>query len=218
MTETAAGLLPLALAIAASPFPIVPAILLLFTPRPLPTAAAFLTGWGGGILAATTAFTLLSAVLEGPGETPLWASWLRIGLGAVLVGLGARQWLGRAEAAEAPAWMTSVETADPAKALRLGVLLSAANPKILVLAAAAGVTLGATDATAGATIALLLLFAALASVTVALPPVLFWVRGDRMLPRLARAKDWLMRNNAAVMAAVLVIIGLALMGKGIGEL
>lgn len=41
---------PLALGVALSPFPVVPAILLLFTPRAKATAGAFLAGWAAGIL------------------------------------------------------------------------------------------------------------------------------------------------------------------------
>ena len=45
--------LPLALGIAASPFPVVPAILLLFTPRARASSSAFLAGWLVGVGAAS---------------------------------------------------------------------------------------------------------------------------------------------------------------------
>ncbi|MDD2858625.1 MAG: GAP family protein, partial [Candidatus Nanopelagicales bacterium] len=69
--------LPLALAIAASPFPIIPAILLLFTERARATSAAFLLGWIVGIAFAVTCFTLVSEFIEVADHPPLWASAAR---------------------------------------------------------------------------------------------------------------------------------------------
>ncbi len=108
-----ADLLPLAVGIAASPFPVIPAILLLLTPRATANAGAFLGGWAAGILTATTAFVLLEAVIEKFDEPPTWLSWVRVGLGAALVVLGVRQWLSRREEQPAPAWMQSLESATP---------------------------------------------------------------------------------------------------------
>ena len=80
MGEAVAAVLPLALAIAASPFTIIPAILLLLTPRAAATSTSFLAGWLLGLAATATAFTLLSALIEGFEETPTWASWTRLAL------------------------------------------------------------------------------------------------------------------------------------------
>ena len=49
MSSLIAEILPLALAIALSPFPIIPAILLLFTAQARSNSIAFLTGWFSGI-------------------------------------------------------------------------------------------------------------------------------------------------------------------------
>ena len=43
-------LIPLALVVALSPLSIIPAVLVLHTPRPRPTGLAFLVGWLLGIL------------------------------------------------------------------------------------------------------------------------------------------------------------------------
>ena len=50
MSSLIAEILPLALAIALSPFPIIPAILLLFTAQARSNSIAFLAGWFSGIL------------------------------------------------------------------------------------------------------------------------------------------------------------------------
>jgi threonine/homoserine/homoserine lactone efflux protein len=210
--------LPLALGIALSPFPIIPAILLLFTPRPRVTSWSFLGGWVIGILAAVTLFALLAEVVEQRDSSPPWLSWARLAVGAALVVLGLSRWRGRGEHDELPGWMRSVESATPRMAFRLALLLSAANPKILLLAAAAGLSIGAAALSTGGSVASILVFTAIAASTVALPVVLFTVRGDRMLVPLGAVKDWLQRNNTAVMAVVITVIGLLLLSKGVGGL
>lgn len=213
-----AEVLPLALGIAASPFPVVPAILLLFTARPGATAGSFLGGWVVGVGGATGLFVVLASVVEAAEETPTWASWARLVLGALLVVVGVRQWLRRDAEKEAPAWMRSLESAGPSSAFRLGVLLSAANPKILLLAAAGGLAIGSDDAGTSARLTAVLAFTAIASVTVAAPLVLHGLLGERVTGPLARAKDWLAEHNAAVMAVVIVVLGGLLVVKGAGGL
>lgn len=217
MGAVLAEILPLAVAIAASPFPIIPAILLLFTDRPRAASTAFLGGWSGGILAGTLVFTTLATVLE-QGETPPWATWLRIVMGLLLVGLGARKWAARGKDAEPPGWMRSLETANPGKAVSIGLLLSVANPKVLLLSAAAGLYVGAVELSGSEFAVVVVVFTLVAAASVAIPVGLFLALGDRMLPPLGRAKDWLIAHNAAVMAAVVVVIGVALVTKGLGEL
>lgn len=210
--------LPFALGIAASPFPVIPAILLLFTGRPRAAACAFLVGWLVGISVATTVFVLLAEVVDQSTQTPAWASWLRVVAGVALVAYGAKQWLGRRAHAEQPAWMRSISTATPAAAFRLALLLSVANPKVLLLAAAAGLVIGSDDFTAQGVVVAVVLFTLAASVSVAVPVLAYTLLGERVLRPLGVARDWLERNNAAVMAVVLVAIGLLLLLEGITSL
>lgn len=209
-----AEIVPLALAIAASPFPIIPAILQLFTARPRATGLSFLGGWVIGIVVVTTVFVGLAAVLEPADETAGWASWARLVIGVALVVLGLSRWRGRHELHDTPAWMAALNDATPASALRLGVLLSAANPKILLLAAAAGIIIGSTDLSTTETIVSVAAFTAIAAITVAFPVLLSVVVGERMLVPLGRVRDWLDANNAAVMAVVITVIGVLLAFKG----
>jgi threonine/homoserine/homoserine lactone efflux protein len=205
----------LALGIAASPFPVVPAILLLFTVRPRATSLAFLGGWLGGIAAATGAFVLLADVVGSDGETPTWLSWVRILVGAVLLVYGVSEWIAMHASDDLPGWMQSIQDATPAKAVRLALLLSVANPKVVLLAAAAGLDIGTADLTPAGTVAATVAFTLLASVSVAAPVLMFALVGARVLPPLEKAKDWLVRNNAAVMAVVIIVIGLLLLRNGV---
>ncbi len=204
----------IALGIAASPFPIIPAILLLFTSRPRTTTGGFLLGWVLGIVAATTTFAALVALIEPRDETPAWVSWTHISLGLLLVLLGVWQWATRHEKTSAPAWMQAINDATPARALRLGLLLSAANPKVLLLTAAGGLEIDSAGLSRAGAVVTIALFAAVAASTVSMPLVLYAVMGERMLGPLTRAKDWLGLHHAAVMAVVITVIGVYLAVKG----
>ncbi|MCU0266244.1 MAG: GAP family protein [Candidatus Nanopelagicales bacterium] len=207
--------LPLALAIAASPFAVVPAVLMLFTPRPRPTSAAFLAGWTLGLAAVSGGFALVADLLDDRAGTPAWAAWARIVLGLVLVVVGARQFLGRHGAAEAPAWTRSIATAQPGSAARLGLLLAVANPKILLMAAAAGLAVGADEPSTAQLVGAVAVFTAVAASTVAVPVLLYAVLGEPILRPLGAVRRWLEAHSAIIMAIVLAVIGLQLLSTGL---
>jgi len=213
--EVIAEVLTLGIAVAASPFPIIPAILLLFTPRARATSFGFIGGWVIGVLVATAVFITLATIVELADEPPTWASWARIVIGAALVALGLQQWLTRGRKTETPAWMQSIDRLTPRTALRLGLLLSAANPKVLLLTAAAGLGIGAADLTTTQTVIAAAVFTLVASITVMLPIVLYLIVGERILRPLGRVRTWLQDNNAAVMAVVILVIGGLLVVKGV---
>jgi len=213
-----AEILPLALAIALSPFPIIPAILLLFTARARANSVAFLGGWFLGILLGATAFVLLASVIELADEPPTWASWTRLMLGLVLVGMGIKKWFGRSPDDASPAWMRSIDALEPAGAARLSLVLSLANPKVLLLAAAAGVAIGSFEAGTAESALSIVIFTVIAASTVAVPVALFLIRGSAILGPLGKVRDWLERHNAAVLAIVVIVIGVALCLKGIDGL
>ena len=215
VAEVLTEVLALGIAVAASPFPIIPAILLLFTPRARATSFGFVAGWVIGVLVATGVFIALAAIVELANEPPTWASWTRIVIGAALLALGVRRWLTRGRQQEAPAWMQSVDRLTPPTALRLGLLLSAANPKVLLLTAAAGLSIGAADLTSTQTVITTVVFTLVAAISVVLPVLLYLVAGERILGPLGSVRSWLQDNNAAVMAVVILVIGALLLVKGL---
>ncbi len=75
-------LIPLALVISISPLSIIPAVLVLQTPRPRPAGLAFLGGWLLGLCTLTAVFASSSDALSGlRNSPPTWASYLRIVFG-----------------------------------------------------------------------------------------------------------------------------------------
>ncbi|GAA4379827.1 GAP family protein [Agromyces bauzanensis] len=215
-------ILPLAVGIAISPIPIIAAILMLLSPKARSTSVGFLGGWVLGIAVAATAFTLLSSVLPESDEdaaNPVTAV-IQLVLGAGLLFLALRQWRSRpAPGVEPPLpkWMAGIDTMTAGRALGLGFLLAAVNPKNLLLGAAAGVAVGSAGLDPGAIVVVLLVFTVIAAASVALPVIAYLVASDRMAAPLERLRAWLVHNNATVMAVLLLVIGAVLIGKGIGN-
>lgn len=147
MNAVIGDILPLALAVAISPIPIIATILMLMSPKPRPLGLSFLGGWVVGIGVAVVAFTLLGGILPEPetgGSRPVVGT-IQLIVGALLLLMAVKQWRGRpgpGEDAELPKWMAAIDTMKPGAALGLALLLSAVNPKNLLLAVAAGASIG----------------------------------------------------------------------------
>jgi hypothetical protein len=216
-------ILPLALGIAVSPIPIIAAILMLLSPKAKGTSVGFLLGWVVGIVVAVTVFTLLASVLpENDDASNPTAGWIKIGLGVLLLLMAVKQWRGRPtgdQQPELPGWMKAIDTMTAAKGTGLGFLLSAVNPKNLLMAAGAGVIIGGTAAglDTGEEAVAIAVFTVIAAASVAVPVVGYLVASERMSGPLESMHQWLVKENAVVMAVLLLVIGVAMVGKGIGS-
>ena len=60
-----------------------------------------------------------------------------------------------------------------------------------------------------------MIFVAIASVGVAAPVAVYFAMGDRSRDLLDELKLWLVRNNAVIMAVLMLIIGVKLIGSAI---
>lgn len=208
-------LIPLALVVALSPLSIIPAVLVLHTPRPRPTGLAFLFGWLIGLAALTAIFLEVSNLLGDLDKPPRWASWVRIVVGAALIVFGIYRWLMRKRSAHTPGWMQSLGKLTPARAGAAGVALTVVNPKVLFISAAAGLAIGTAGlGTAHAWLAVAW-YVAVAGSTVAIPILAYAVSGDRLDEPLRRLKDWMEGQHGVLVAAILIVIGLLVLYKGI---
>ncbi|WP_062465549.1 GAP family protein [Demequina maris] len=213
--------LPLALGVAISPIPIIAAILMLLSPRARVTGVGFLLGWVLGILVASSIFTLLSASLTGGdgGPQPV-VGVIQLVLGALLLLMAVRSWRGRPRDGEEPAmpaWMGAIDKMSLPMALGFGFLMSAVNPKNLLLAASAGLAIGSATSDAGSAAIAIAVFTVLAASTVAVPVIGYLVAADRLRGPLDSLRGWLASNNAVIMAVLLLVIGVSLVGKALGQ-
>lgn len=212
-------LIPLALVIALSPFSIIPAVLVLGTPRPKPTGLAFLAGWVLGLAVLTGLFLQLSDLVGGIGtKPPGWASWLRIIVGSALIVLGAYRFAKRKSSEHMPGWITRMSSLTPPKAAITAAALTVINPKVLFICAAAGLAIGSAGLDTPAVWGADLWFVAFAASTVAVPVLAYVIMGQKMEPTLQRVRGWMERQHAVLIAVILVAIGLLLLYKGIHAL
>jgi Sap, sulfolipid-1-addressing protein len=214
-----ATLIPLALVVAISPLSIIPAVLVLQTPRPRPTGLAFLGGWLLGLAALTAIFVASSDALGDLRKSPpTWASWLRIVLGLALIAYGLYHWLTRHSHTESPRWMRSFSTLTPTRAGITALVLVVIRLEVLISCALAGLAIGSGGHDMAANWMLGAVFVAVAASTVAIPVLAYAGAGDRLDGAMARLKEWMEQNNAVLLAAVLVLIGLMVLYNGIHPL
>ena len=215
-------ILPLAVGVAISPIPIIAAILMLLSPRARSTSLGFLIGWVAGIVVAVVVFVVVSSVLpdqDDSGSAPI-AGVIKIVLGVLLLLVAVRQWRGRPTAGQAaalPKWMSAIDSMTFGKALGLGFLLSAVNPKNLLMAASAGVLIGGAGLATRQVAVVVIVFTVIAASTVLVPVVAYLAASDRMAGPLQSLRGWLGDHNAAIMAVLLLVIGVSMIGKGLGS-
>lgn len=219
---TAIGdVLPLAIGVAISPIPIIATILMLLTPRAGSTATAFLAGWILGIAVGYVVFVAIGSAIDlsSNSDGNAVTATIRLVLGVLLLALAVKQWRTRpapGEEPSMPAWLAAIDKVTPGKALALGVRLSAINPKNLLMIVGAAVAVSQLDVGVGAKTVTGVVFTILAASTVAVPVVGYFTMRERATSWLQGLKVWLTANNAAVMAVLLLVIGVSLIGKGIG--
>jgi threonine/homoserine/homoserine lactone efflux protein len=222
INEAIGQVLSFGVGVALSPVPIVSVVLMLGTPRARSNGPAFVIGWIVGLAAVGSIVLLVSSGANASenGEPANWVNWLKLALGLVLLLIAVKQWRGRpagGDQAQLPKWMQAVETFTPPKAAGLGVLLSAVNPKNLLLAASAGVTIGAAGLDAGSIVVVIAVFTLIAASTVLVPVVGYLLAADKLRGPLDALRGWLAKENAVIMAVLLLVIGVAIIGKGIGS-
>ena len=222
MERVVGALLPLAVVVAISPVPIVAVILMLLTPKAGGTSVGFLAGWVAGI-AGVTSMVLLLASEPDPrsGRSSVAASWVELALGGLLLALAARQWWSqprRGAEPGSPQWLAAIDRFTAVQAGGLGLVLSAVNPKILLVCVAAGLVIaggglsGAEDAWS------VVAFTGLAASTVAVPVAAYAVGRRHMAGALESLRRWLTAHSAVVTATLLLVIGVILIGQGLGGL
>ena len=212
--STLVELIPLALVVALSPLSIIPAVLVLRSPRPRPAGLSFLAGWLLGLFALAAVFLLVSGLVGSFDKPPAWASWLRIVVGVALIGLGAFRFLRRGDA-HSPKWMTSLTGLSPARAFLTALTLVVVNPKVFFISAASGLAIGSSGLGVAGAWSAVVYFVLVAGATVLLPVVAYALFRNRLDATLQTVGDWMERRHAVLVAGILVVIGLLLLYKGI---
>lgn len=217
MVAAIGDILGAAVGVAISPVPIIAVILMLFSGAATRNSVSFLAGWVIGLLGAGLIVLGIGFAESDDGPTTV-SGVIKILIGVVFVALGVKQWGSRpgpGEHAQMPGWMESIDDFTMGKSFGIGLLLAAVNPKNLGLTIAAASTISAAGLSSGEEITVLVVFVVLASLTVALPVIANLIAGEKAAPALETMKEWLIANNATVMAVLFVVLGAKVLGDGI---
>jgi len=209
-------LLPLALAVAVSPVPVIAVLLMLTTEHGERHALGFLVGWFVAV-AGLAGGVALSGLGSAKSDGPVVAA-AQLVLGVLLLIGAAIAWVRRPRAgapARTPAWLRVLDGLTLPRAAVLGVAVALINPKDAALTIDAGVHLGKEELALLPAVGALLVFAVVASITVAAPLVVARALGPRAEEPLARAHAQLARHGELAVAVTCLVVGLLLVAQGI---
>jgi threonine/homoserine/homoserine lactone efflux protein len=223
MGQAIGQVLSFGVGVALSPVPIIAVVLMLATPKGRTNGPAFLVGWIAGIAVLGTIVLLISsgASASSQGAPATWVSILKIVLGLLLLLLAVKQWRGRPHGdvePELPAWMKTIDTFAPVRSAGMAVVLSAINPKNLLLVVGCAAAIAQTGVSAADQAVALAVFTVIATLGVGAPVAIYFLMGDRAAGILGELHDWMARENATIMAIICLIIGAKLIGDAISAL
>jgi Sap, sulfolipid-1-addressing protein len=66
-------------------------------------------------------------------------------------------------------------------------------------------------------VVVVIVFTVIAACTVAIPVIAYLIAADRLRGPLDGLRGWLEKENAVIMAILLLVIGVSMIGKGIGS-
>ena len=212
--------LPGAMAIALSPFPVV-AVVVLLTGRSARTAGpAFAAGWTIGLSLLSALVVWLSSGAE-DSYSAQWVSATRIAIGAGLLVLAVKKWVGRPRGDEEPVmpgWMAVMDTAGPSQAFGIGLALGGVNPKHVAITSSAASIIGEAHLVGGQAVTASVVFVLLSSFSVLGSVAFFFVGGDRSQGPLGSLRRFMVANTDVLIVAVLLMIGVNILGDGISGL
>lgn len=221
LSQVIGQFLPSAVGVAISPIPIIAVVLMLGTPKARSDGPAFAAGWIIGMLAVSAVVLLLTSSADTSSSASDGVNWLKVAIGVLFLVLAKKQWNSRPKAGEEPempGWMRKVDELEPGKAFTLGAALSGLNPKNLALTAAAAATISQAGLDTADTVAAVLAFVVIASITVVGAVLFYLVAEDKAKAPLATIKEFMSEHNAVIMMVILVILGAKILGEGFGGL
>ncbi|MFE6756714.1 GAP family protein [Streptomyces sp. NPDC057684] len=213
------AVLPAALAVALSPFPLIGIVLILAGRHGRRNGLLFTAGWIAGLgIAATLVVFVFGGADDPESPSSAIADWGRVLAGLALIVLGVRTWWQRpgvGSETETPRWMTSLDDVSALRALVLGALLSGANPKNLVLTASAATSIVETGAHDGDLTVAVTVFVLVGSCTVLGAVLIHLLGGQRAASFLDSVRQFMITNSAVITSVVLVLLGAGILGDGL---
>ncbi|MFF4874438.1 GAP family protein [Streptomyces sp. NPDC000961] len=213
------AILPAALAVALSPFPLIGIVLILTGGHGRRNGLLFAAGWIAGLaVLAALGVVVFGGADEPDSPSAAVADWGRVFAGAALIVWGVRKWWKRprkGDRVEEPGWMTSLGDATAGRALLLGVLLSAANPKNLVLTASAAASIIEAGAHGADLVVAVVAFVLIGSCTVLGSVGARLLGGRRAISFLDGVRRFMTANSTVITVIVMLLLGAGVLGDGL---
>lgn len=206
--------------VALSPAAIIAVVLMLTTPGGRAGAFVFVGAWSLslGTVGALTIVLADTADAGREGDPAGWVIGAQIALGLLLLVVAVRQWRGREDDApesELPAWMRKVDGLTPPRAAVMAVLLASVKPKNLLLTIGAALAVAELGVGVGEQAGGLVVFVILGSLAPGVPLALSLLMGERASRVLEGTREWMVRENATIVAVVCVIFAAKLLGDAL---
>ena len=117
-----------------------------------------------------------------------------------------------------PTWMQAIDRFRAPKAAGFAVLLSAVNPKNLLLVVGAAAAISQTGASTGSQAVALAVFVLVGTLGPGAPVAIYFALGKRSKQVLDELRVWMAHNDAAIMAVICLVIAAKLIGDGVSGL
>ncbi|NTU70735.1 MAG: hypothetical protein HGB10_02795 [Coriobacteriia bacterium] len=213
----------LALGVAISPLPLVAVIVLLLTKRARFSSLVLLIAWISGVALALAIAMAFAGRIHPPaaGTDYAWEGLFSalIGVGLVTTGVltrRGRHQQGKPE--QPPAWVSSVDNLSPMGGAVVVFLNATTSPKNLALAITAGALITKNGLNLAEAALEVVLYLAVASLTLAVPVALYFVGGNKSVAVLERWKAMVTAHAAAVMEIILFLLGIGMTARGLFNL
>lgn len=215
--------LALGVGVALSPLAVIAVVLMLAAPGGTLRAGAFTAGWVLGLaVVGTVVLAVADGADAGEGGAPAdRVAIVKILVGCALVIVAARQWRGRPsgeEDPELPGWASAVDTLSAPRAAGLAVLFASVKPKNLLLTIGAALAIAETGASTGDQAIALAVFVALGTLAPGIPLGIHVLLRDRGAAVLGRLREWMVRENATIIAVLCLVLAAKLIGDAVGAL
>lgn len=237
MGELILALLPVALGVVLSPLAIMALVAILLSRLARVNGVAYLVGWIIGLWGLLALFVWIFQALDvrALAEPPVWVAFVRLFIGLILV--TAAVWVYRkgrahitamaaasspqdvvAAAPQLPGWLQTVSSFRPVRSLFLGLGLFVLNPVDASCAILAALEVALADLGVAPTTAVLVGFAIVGTLPIAVPVIVVVVRGANAQPMLDTVRTWIAGNTHVLNAALLLVIGALQLEKAIAAL
>nr|WP_253913429.1 GAP family protein [Pseudoruegeria sp. HB172150] len=211
--------MPIAIAIAFSPFTVVAVVLVQGSPEGPAAGLSFLFGWLFGL----TTLTFLMILLLGGAESEfaIFGPMMQLVIGVLLLWAAWKKWRGRPRGAivpEPPGWLRSLTTVTPGRAMVVGAMIGGVNPKNVALAIAGSAIIVGHELYSLGTVVAGAVFVALSTVTVFGTVMYRLLGGAKAETSLGVVKDFMLRNNNVILMLLFLLIGVKVLGDGLSAL